>query len=271
MVEQGVLLALAVLAWAINPARRLAHLGWLALTAALFVFAVRNGPVLALACLFVLAANAAALDTDRVWKVVGSRLSGRLPAKVRPAPPLFTWPFRLAVVAFLALQLASRWADLYLAEPLSPTELEDGAVAFMRAHTVSGNGFNDYESSSYLQWAFAGSPPLAIDLLNANADAVADDYEDIVNVSPRGRSLLAREDLAWVLLTARRPGPSLAALADYLDASPSWLRVYHGTDGIVWVRRTPANEARFHDEAEHVPRGPFATLELVSPVRLPLP
>ncbi len=143
----------------------------------------------------------------------------------------------------------------------------------MKEQGIHEPGLCDYESSSYLQWRMAGNPPLFIDMMNVYPDSVSDDFDAIAAVTPRGKSLLARGDIGWVLLTALRPpgAPSLTPLANYLDQAVGWLRVYHGSDGVLWVRRTPENEDRFREVAAHVPRGTFATLETTAPVRLPVP
>ncbi len=68
LARYAVLLTVALLAWSLNPARRLAHLAWLFLGTGLFAFAIRNGPLLALICLLVTADNAVSLDAGTVWR-----------------------------------------------------------------------------------------------------------------------------------------------------------------------------------------------------------
>jgi hypothetical protein len=267
LAEHAALLAVALLAWGLNPSRRLAGLAWLLLAAGLFARAQRNGGLSALVCLMVTADNAASLDAAAAWRALSARLSG---GKPRPLPALPGVLLGCAAAAWLGLQLWSRWLDAeQLARPLSPQALDNGAVRFMKGHQVRGPGLCDYETSSYLQWRLAGDPPLFIDLMNAYPDVVSNDYDHIAVVTPRGQELLARGDIVWVLLTAQRPvgAPSLAPLAAYLDASPGWMRAYCDSDGVLWVRRTPENEARLGGAYQD----DFRRLELLAPVRFPLP
>jgi hypothetical protein len=219
----------------------------------------------------VLAANVRRLDPIVLWQAAGRWLAGEPNARVRPAPGYLRWLLRLTMVAFLCLGLLHRWADLALADSFVPRRLAVGAARFVAENRPEGRGFNDYESSSFLQWQFAGSPPLFIDLLNAYPDEVSDDYDAIVNVSPRGRQLLQDAGIDWVLLTVDRIGPSLAPLATHLDQSPAWMRVYAGSDGVLWVRHSPEADRRWRELAAVASRHHFGALERLKPVPIPAP
>jgi hypothetical protein len=261
LVEAAALLALALLAWAANPRRRLAHLGWLGVLSCLFASAQRNAILLALVSLMVLAANARGLDPDSLWQALRRRAKPGSAQDPSSFPTDLRWLFRGAMAALLVLQIVTHWYYLQPSYALLPTPLAQGAVRFVREHGLRGNFFNDYENSSYLLWGFGGEPPLFIDLMNAYPDAVTRDFIDVVNVNARGRDLLARADFDCVLLTTNRPGPSLVPLAGHLDRSRRWMRVYAGLDGVIWVRRSREAEARWRTVLPSVSRTPFASLE----------
>jgi hypothetical protein len=234
---QGLLLALAAAAWALNGRRRWCHLAWLLLLAALFAGALRNIWLMALVSLTVLALNAAALEPGRLLEKV-RRLRGRGPGRPLEVPAAVRWPVRAAVLCWLALTVYTTADAAPPARVVRPVHLEGGIVRFLK-EPPPGRMFNDYENSSYLQWRFAGDPPLFIDLLNAYPDQLTRDYHAIIQVTPRGRELLEEYGVGYVVLTANRPGPKLARLAGYLDANRRWRRASAGRDGVVWVRHTP--------------------------------
>jgi hypothetical protein len=255
----AVLAPLALLAWALNPGRRLAHLGWLLLLGGSFVAARRNIWPFLLTCLMILAANARSIDPQHLWERL-SRWSG----KETSPPPLVRWPLRIGFLAWVALECLT--VAMGLAErrgqSLTPVRLEQGIVQFIHEHELTGRVFNDYENSSYLQWRLAGCPDLYIDLLNAYPAEVMADYHAIRGVTARGRQLLDEQQIEIVVLTTNRgPAPSLAPLADYLDANQRWARVYAGKDGALWVRRTPPYERVWGRLNRSVNKVAFATLE----------
>jgi hypothetical protein len=109
--------------------------------------------------------------------------------------------------------------------PVEPAGLLKGA---------RGPLFNDYEYSSYLQWALNGQPPLFIDLLNAYPDSLMHDYEEIRDGTPRGVELLDRYRIQTVYLRPHGEASRLAGLSLFLDAN--WKRIYWWQDGAIWVR-----------------------------------
>ncbi|MBV9123004.1 MAG: hypothetical protein JO112_06590, partial [Planctomycetes bacterium] len=242
VIEQAVLLGLALAAWLANPGRRWAHLAWLLVLAGAFAEAVRFTWLLALTSLAVLAANAQASVLERFWEQVSRWRRGDEGA--RPVfPPLgLRRLVRWSLLTWLILGIFVRYSDLVPIHLGLPATLRQGGVCFLRRHPPAGHLLNDYENSSYLQWSFAGQPPLFIDLLNAYPDQVQVDYQDMVAATPRGRELLDQYPVDEIFLTVNRPGPSLAPLGDYLDRSPGWARAYAGFDGVIWVRRTPDQE-----------------------------
>jgi hypothetical protein len=254
--EAGAVAALALLAWALNPGRRWAHLAWLVVACGLFVSAGRHVWVLVLVSLLVAAANAGALDPAGWWQALrrrfGARAGAPLPLRGLVAGVLTAW---------LLMQLWACWTDKQQMGPLWPASLAGGAVRFFRDHRTTGHVLNDYENAGFLNWCLDGEPPLFIDCMNAYPDGVTRDYVDMMSVSRRGRELLADDRLDWVVLTTNRVGDSAVRLADYLDSDRHWMRVYAGDDGVIWVRRTPEAERRWEAEMIAVQQTPFAILE----------
>jgi hypothetical protein len=256
-----VLPALALLAWTLNPARRWAHLAWLLLLAGLFLTARRNVWPYSLTCLMVLAANARVLDPEFLWQKASAwmRRPGR---RAQPLPELLRWPFRLALLAWIVLDGLLLVMGRPRSPPMQPTRLEQGLVRFLREHEVPERVFNDYENSSYLQWGLAGEPPLYLDLLNAYPDSVMRDYQDLANLTARGRALLDEQRIDLVVLTTNRGGaPSLVALARYLDHNGGWARIYAGGGGVVWMRRTPEFARLWKRASRSVSQVSFEILE----------
>jgi hypothetical protein len=216
------LVAVALVAWRANPARRWAHLAWLLFMTACFLRYSRFVSMLNLTSLAVLAANAGAIEVEQ-WRRWGSNR--------------MLWLVRAAVMVWLAVALfepLSRWWEV---AAQGQDAVPAGVAGFLEEHQVPPRIFNDYENSSYLHWRLGGDPPLFIDLLNAYPDQVTLDYREIVGVTPKGKRLLDERDIGCVVLTRRSEGASLDPLKDYLQDSPHWTLVYRGKDGYVWVRR----------------------------------
>jgi hypothetical protein len=253
---------LALAAWAMNANRRLAQLGWILLMGGLFAFARRNAWPFTLTCLMVLAANARSLDPEFLWRKMSRSLRRSSGGESEALLSLFRWLIRTAVLAWLVLQCLDKVLTVQPWQPLTSTRLERGVAGFIRENELSGRVFNDYENSSYLQWALAGKPPLYIDLLNAYPDEVMVDYLNIVHLSDRGCELIDERQIEVVVLTTTRASAlSLAPLADYLDADKKWSRVFVGKDGIVWVRRTPVYAHLWEPVIDTISKVSFATLE----------
>ena len=126
----------------------------------------------------------------------------------------------------------------------SPPPQPDQATRFLQDKYTGGHVLNFYEGSSYLQWRFAGHPPLFIDLLNAYPDQVMLDYKELIFFSPRGRELLDAMQIDWVILTASvRTPPGNLPLIQFLIRSPNWAKVYQDDAAVIWVRRTGATES----------------------------
>jgi hypothetical protein len=234
-IGETALVLVALGAWLLNSRRRWAHLAWLAFAYASFWDARRYLWLLALVALAVLLGNARAFEHP-LWQ-----RGERAVARSLRLHPTGAWVGAL-VFPLLAWGLAARalprvW-EMPAVSSRAPVEL---TKAFRREVRRRGRDetrvrvFNDYEYSSYWQWAFAGRPPLFIDLLNAYPDRLMADYFRVIDRRPRGLRLLARAEA--VLSRAPSSNESLKGFHAYLDARPrEWRRVYKGRDGVVWLR-----------------------------------
>jgi hypothetical protein len=247
IIIQGVLLALALVAWVMNPGRRWAHLAWVLVLAALYVKAARNAWFLTLGSLIVLAVNSNGLAPERLRQLLARRRPGG--AKAAPLPGVLRWVVRLGVVLWVGSQIALRLFALREWDgEFRPVHLDTGLIQFIRENRITGRMFNDYESSRYLECRLAGEPQLFISAHTASyTDQVMRDYFEIIGATRRGRDILDNQGVGVVVLTVDRTGPSLVQLADRLDASKSWRRVYAASDGIIWVRRIAEYEHLWND------------------------
>jgi hypothetical protein len=263
---------LALLAWLLNPRRRWAQAGWLLLLGAMFLRERRHVWPLLIVSVTVLAANAAVLDPETLWRKLARLGTSAESHPSEHLPILVRWLGRLALVGWLGLQISYCLYTFRYWDPLAPAGLEKGVVQFIEKHKLDGRVFNDYENSSYLQWRLAGKPALFIDLLNAYPDSVWRDYHDIIRLTDHGRELLEQQNIGIVVLTTNRPRPpSLAGLADFLDKDSHWVRVFADRDGVIWVQRTPEYEHIWRPLDGSVSTTEFAALERYSAANVVAP
>lgn len=232
-----VLALVAFVAWRLHPQRRNAHLAWLLLLGVAYMAARRNSLLLGLASLAVMGIYADMLTPQKLMRLVFPVWAERhlSPDGVLVVPPRLVFASRVAVVMALVLALAanpprkpgSTWSAL------SP-RLATRMASFIQEKYPDARIFNNYEVSSYLQWRFAGHPPLFIDLLNAYPAELFDMHDDMIGAKPEGRRRLEKGDIDLVVLdNTFLPG----WLQSYLDASGEWRRVYDADDGVIWARR----------------------------------
>jgi len=242
---EAVLVLTAFTLWRLNPRRRWAHLGWLLVMTGFFINARRHLWLLALVSLAVAAINAQSLDSQRLWQA-WRRRTQRDPSQINiPIPAGMQFIARGGVLITLAVCIANVTpADFWPPRPTS-RYLPQRLAAFIKQRRPARRLFNDYENSSYLQWHFAGQPPLFIDLLNAYPDSLlVDDYFDIIKANPRGRRLLATRKIGRVTLRRHKPDETMAKLAKFLDGNRAWKHVYKGADGTVWERAARPKSGR---------------------------
>jgi len=256
----ALLVLLAAMAWALNPQRRWAHLLWVVLMSVAFLHARRHLWLLSLICLAVMAANAAAIDTQRLWrhwqqrrvqeeipakKPVKSRLRGNRLSGESPIPAHLRRRAHAAVIACIVMWLAvgPLW-DIQALRGQYPVsdDVPRGIAAFIERHNLPGRMFNGFIDAPYLQWRFAEQRPLFMGHLNDYPDTVIRDYDDMIHATLRGRSRLDELNIGYVVLRSPYPGTPWPKLALYLEYNAQWARVYQDQNGAVWVRRTPEYE-----------------------------
>lgn len=241
----------ALLFWNQNGRRHWVQALWVVVVTALFFEQRRHMWLAALTCLTVLAANADALGKMRALQRWNTRMRRD---ENMPLPPLFRATF-VGAAWLIAIVLSTRLAPLGTWHIVSP-QLPDGACSALEKYFAGSKKakpiqvFNEYETSSYLQWRLnrpqsqvadrvhadrvldAAPPPrfaLFIDLLNAYPDAVTTEY--IALLKSDGATLYGRGAQAIVFSAAQRQ----SALVKKLKADNRWRQIYSGADGDVWV------------------------------------
>jgi len=226
---EAILAAGALIAWIYDERRRWSHGLWVAFALLSYCLARRFLWLSALVDMAVLAHSGHALQ--RPWW-----LALRRDARVRLA--LDGGALALMIVV-LANQTPRDILAMRAVPPSVPLQLSHRARLLERGFRRRGRRmrpFNDYEYSSYWQWAFSGRPPLFIDLLNAYPDSLMDDYFAVLGQNARGKALLARCNVVLSRPAAR--GERLLLFQQAIDAQPKqWRRVYKGKDGTIWTRR----------------------------------
>jgi hypothetical protein len=217
--------------WAKNPARRWSQLAWMVLAVALFLSARRNLWPCVLLSVAVASANAGALKNLRVFHFTRAAFFARGGAIA------FLVAFILMV--FSPTAIAPRHAGEPGVLPLRATAstLPRGAANIVLRQNLPTPVFNDYLRSGYLHWRFGGAPPLYVDLLNAYEPQLLEKYLDVIQRTPRGKKEWEKLPVNTVVFGAYRQTDRLAPLAEYLDKSLQWQKIYSAPDGAVWVRR----------------------------------
>jgi len=219
----------ALIAWIYDPKRRWSHGLWVAFALLSYCVARRFLWLSALVDMAVLARSGWALQ--RPWW-----LAMRRNVRVRLALDGLSLALMVVVLAqqtphdILAMPAMPRSVPVQLSHRARLLERQ------FRQHGKKMRPFNDYEYSSYWQWAFAGRPPLFIDLLNAYPDSLMDDYFSVLAQNARGKMLLGRCNV--VLSRPAFKGEHVLEFQQAIDKLPrQWRRVYKGKDGTIWVRR----------------------------------
>jgi hypothetical protein len=241
---EAVLVIIAALAWVYNPQRRWAHLVWLLMMSAACLNQRRHLWLLAIVALAVTAANARSLDTQQLWNAWRRRT--RQP-QMPDIPAGLRYVAQSGIMVCLGVWVAAALSRGVLPLCAVERQVPAGAAHYILQNNVPGHMFNDYENSSYLQWRLNGENPrtghvstggrypLFIDLLNGYPDQVMADYFDILKVNERGRRLLTVRKVGYVVLGAHHRD---SRLAQYLNRSTGWVRVYNESDASIWVRKT---------------------------------
>ncbi len=234
----GVLAFVALAAWIQGPRHRVAHLLWLLFAIVAFAMARRNLWQMAQVSLFVMAANAAALDTEHFWRVwrkgagqkTGSDEHGAIPPPMRAI-------VRYSALFGLVCWLPGAAPRDFLPLRATAQHLPAPSAEFIRQHYPKARLFSDYLTTSYLQWHLSGHPPLYMDLLNAYDVHLMQDYFAIIQLEPRGLKLIDDLKIDLVLLKRHKPGERIAKFALWMNNNPQWKTVYRGDDATIWARR----------------------------------
>lgn len=285
VVVQMTVAALALIAWACNPNRRWAHALWVVMMSYLFLKQRRHLWILAIVVLAVLAANSNAFDSERAWRwwrritkqdieVTTSEIAPNETAPIeaalstsstrselkrrRSAIPL---PMRRiaqggTVLIVLVWALAA-WPRRMTLRAVALSVPEGAAYALesgqAKGELPRGHLFNDYATSSYLQWRLNGTRqpvsaqgrnPIYIDLLNAYPDGkrgLLQEYFKILEGKPESLALMKRRGVNLVYLPPQFRNDKNVGLFKVLERDNlNWRRVYNSKiDGTLWARRVP--------------------------------
>lgn len=235
VIDEALLLLLALGAWGLNPQRRWAQLLWLLLGAGAFYSSRRYQWILALVCVAVTAANAPQLDTARIWQELRRRWQ-RAPEVGTKVYASWRLVLHIGVVLCLVLWILTP-ASLF---PFRATarNLPTACAAFIEENGIHGNMFADMGIGCYLQWRFGESRPVYIDVQNAYPPVFYDVYSQMMNARPNTDRWLAPVDYA-VLAVPFDPMPPSPLITHLRGAVGDWALVYLQEDGAVFVRRKP--------------------------------
>lgn len=111
-----------------------------------------------------------------------------------------------------------------------------GAVAYIRAHRLSGNMLNEYNDGGYLIWALPEHPVF----IDGRADlyewaGILRQYGAWALLESNPESLLRKYDISFCLIDRGSP------MIHVIPLLPGWKRVYSGPHADVFVRTASAN------------------------------
>ena len=239
----GLIGLLSLNAWLNSPRKRVAHLLWLLFAVVSYVLARRQIGQMAQICLFVMAANAAALETTRFWSLLRPAKKKQPENSEYPTTPAIGPPPHIRLLARAAI-LTALFCVISSALPphfwplrsISP-ELPRTAAQFIKQKHPQARLLADYSTSSYLNWHLAGQPPLYIDLINAYPDQLMTDYFDITFKRPRGIKLLYDLKITHVFINETMKDGKIKPFYQYISSSPRWEQIYKGKDAAIWSRK----------------------------------
>jgi hypothetical protein len=233
------LLALTTAACAVPwvAARRVrsARIDWrLAFLALAFVSALRHQRH---SVLFVVVAAPVCLAAA---EHVRRRAIARWPA-LAPRPPVVATIAlgALAVAALQVAQVTARYAQSGLAIRYAREEFPADAVEFLRTNGIRGNLAAQFEWGGYALHHLGDAVRVFIDgrYEACYPPGVIDDYFAFVEASPDWSRVLDAYPTDVVLLDRTD------AVVPHLDGRPDFVRAYADPTAVVYLRRTPANDA----------------------------
>jgi hypothetical protein len=227
--------ALSAVPWVAARRERSARIDWrLAFLAVALVSALRHQRH---SVLFVIAAAPVCLVAV---EHVRRRLLARRPS-LAPRPPVVATIAvgALAVAALQLVQVTARYAESGLAIRYAREEFPADAVEFLRTNGIRGNVAAQFEWGGYAIHHLGDAVRVFIDgrYEACYPPQVIDDYFAFVEASPDWSRVLDAYPTDVVLLDRT------SAVVPRLDARPDFVRAYADATAVVYLRRSPANDA----------------------------
>jgi len=224
MIPILLLLILSVLLPALDRFRLPAsHIFLLAGFAILSLLMARNIPLFAICATPILAAcTRRILDQAKGWKKIESRL-GEIESSLRG----FVWP---AVGVFAAILLFSYYS---MRTQLSINQFDErvfpvAAVNWLAEHPQSGNMFNEFNWGGYLLHRLWPGQNVFIDSqTDFYGEALARDYNQIINAQSDWETKLKKYDVDWVIVASDTP------LAEALETESHWRVLYQDNTAVI--------------------------------------
>lgn len=176
-----------------------------------------------------------------IMPLLGARLAERVPALRRSlaawrrATPLLALWLALPVllVSGVAMQREGRLALQLQAAPDARSYPAEG-VAYLQAHGLEGNLFNEYAWGGYLIYRLYPQRPVFIDgRADVYGDALMESYRQVAGVTPGWRDVLDRYDVRVALV--RKDSPE----AVLLQSAAGWTQVFQGPVEAIFTRDEP--------------------------------
>ena len=187
--------------------------------------------------LLVILANSDLLTGEALFRAWRAWTQG---ARDAVATPLLHFIGRVGAIVVVACFIAQVLGPGFPPRPLPP-EYPRGMSQYLLTKAPPGRIFNDYEYSAALEWLLQGKRKLYVDLINAYPPQLLFEYLKISGATKEGLKLLDERKFDIVALRPRDPKEGMANLANYLNKSLAWRRVYDERDGTIWLRNEPFN------------------------------
>lgn len=115
--------------------------------------------------------------------------------------------------------------------------LPDGQIIFLRKLNITGNVYNDYNTSPYFEWMCGDRFTFFIDSLNAYDDSIIDPWRHTLMADAIGLQYLKDHNVVCVIgRNKTQYEPQYPPLYQYLSNSKDWILSYTGQDGPIWIR-----------------------------------
>ena len=225
----------ALLLWVANRQRRWACLLWLLIVGAAFLQARRQMWLSSIFSLLVILANSDLLTGEALWRGWRAWTQGQRDSVPAPLLRDIGRAGAIALVGcFVAQGISQNWPPRVI-----PAAYPSGLSQYLLTQAPPGRIFNDYEYSAALEWLLHDRRKLYVDLINAYPPQLLFEYLKIAGGTKEGLHLLNQRKFDIVALRPRDPKEGMANLANYLNKSWDWRRVYDEKDGTIWLRNQP--------------------------------